>query len=53
MSGIVLTKEELTNIFKTYEHYGAEKLAEFIQAIWKEAFEEGYDKAVRDKRSAP
>lgn len=50
MAGIVLTTQELDNIYKTYQHYGAEKLAEFIQAIWKEAFEEGYDKAIRDKR---
>lgn len=51
MSGINLTTQELDNIFKTYANYGEGKLAEFIQAIWKEAFEEGYDKAVRDKRS--
>lgn len=52
MSGIVLTTEELNNIYKTYAHFGAEKLGEFIQAVWKEAYEEGYDKAVRDKRGA-
>lgn len=50
MSGITLTKQELDNIYKTYEHFGAEKLAEFIQAIWQEAFQEGYDKCIRDKR---
>ncbi len=50
MSGIFLTKQEIDNIYKSYEHYGPEKLAEFIQAVWKEAFEEGYNKCVRDKR---
>ena len=52
MAGIVLTSEELTNIYKTYEHFGAEKLGEFIQAVWKEAYAEGYDKCVKDKRNA-
>lgn len=51
MSGIFLTTKEIENIYKTYEHYGPEKLAEFIQSIWKEAFEEGYHKAQRDARA--
>lgn len=51
MSGIFLTTKEIDNIKITYEHYGAEKLNEFLQAIWKEAFEEGYEKAMRDKRN--
>ncbi len=50
MSGIFLTKQEIENNFLTYEHFGPDKLPEFIQAVWKEAFEEGYNKAVRDKR---
>lgn len=51
MAGINLTTKELDNIKLTYQNYGAEKLNEFLQAIWKEAFEEGYDKAVKDKRN--
>jgi hypothetical protein len=51
MSGINLTSQEIENIYKTYANYGESKLAEFVQAIWKEAFEEGYDKAVKDNRS--
>lgn len=49
MSGIFLTSKELDNIKITYQHYGAEKLDEFIQAIWKEAYSEGYEKALMQK----
>lgn len=51
MAGINLTTKELDNIKISYEHYGPEKLNEWIQSIWTEAFEEGYDKAVKDKRN--
>ncbi len=42
-----LTHEQLQNIFKTYEQYGAKNLAAFLQAIWKEA----YDLGVSDTES--
>lgn len=51
MSGVFLTTREIENIFKTYEHYGADKLGEFIQAIWKEAYSEGYEKALMQIRT--
>ncbi len=52
MSGIFLTTKEIENIYKTYEHYGEARLGEFIQAIWKEAFSEGYEKAMMQLRQA-
>lgn len=51
MSGVFLTSKELDNIKITYQHYGAEKLDEFIQAIWKEAYSEGYEKALMQIRN--
>jgi hypothetical protein len=47
MAGVNLTTKELDNIFKTYENYGAEKLSEFIQAIWFEAFAEGREQGYK------
>lgn len=50
MSGMYLTTKEIGNIYITYAQFGPEKLAEFVQAVWQEAFQEGYDKATRDIR---
>lgn len=52
MSGVFLTTKEIENIKISYEHYGPEKIDEFLQAVWKEAFEEGYAKARQDQRIA-
>lgn len=38
-----LTTEEIQNIYKSYEHFGAERLAEFIQSVWEEAYDEGFN----------
>lgn len=45
-----LTFNELDNIFKTYEQYGAEHLGAFIQAVWKEAYELGREDGARNQR---
>jgi len=49
MSNRVLTNAEMLKIFRLYEEYGATRLTDFLQMIWGEAYDVGFEDAQKDK----
>jgi hypothetical protein len=48
MSNRELTGPEIIKILQLYEQYGAKKLPEFLQMLWGEAYDLGYNDGADD-----